>query len=137
MVRPKALSKRYDTRDGVTQYSRTFLGFEPVHDWGIEIGYHLGRDDLDTRLYEAATVSTRYRATQKWELELEQSYSFSDSRGLGNSVTLRRVGHDFVMETRVGYRAGEGASFDINLKPLFAWKRSSLGLIDRWLGVYH
>lgn len=88
-------------------------------------------------LYEAATFTTRYRATQKWELEFEQSYSFSDSRGLGNTFLLRRIGHDFVMETEIGYRAGEGASFNINLKPLFAWKRSSLGLIDRWLGVYH
>ncbi|MBK7878763.1 MAG: hypothetical protein IPJ77_24150 [Planctomycetes bacterium] len=128
---------RYDLRDGDTEYSRTFVGFEPIHDWGLEFGYHLGRDDAGVPLYEAATFTTRYRATQKWELEFEQSYSFSDSRGLGNTFLLRRLGHDFVMETEVGYRAGEGASFNISLKPLFAWKRSSLGLIDRWLGVYH
>ncbi len=128
---------RYDLREDETIYSRTFVGFEPAHDWGLEFGYHLGRDDGGSVLYEAATFTTRYRATQKWELEFEQSYSFSDSRGLGNTFLLRRIGHDFVMETEIGYRAGEGASFNINLKPLFAWKRSSLGLIDRWLGVYH
>lgn len=128
---------RYDVRDGDTVYSRTFLGFEPVHDLGVEFGYHLGRDDSALVLYEAATAAMRYRATQKWELELEQSYSLADSRGLGNTFTLRRIGHDFVMETEIGYRAGEGASFNISLKPLFAWKRSGLGLIDRWLGVYH
>lgn len=128
---------RYDTRTNLTDYSRTFIGIEPVHDWGLELGYHLGRDDAGDLLYEAATLATRYRATPKWELEAEQSYSFSDSRGLGNTFLLRRIGHDFVMETEIGYRAGEGASFNVNLKPLFAWKRSSLGLIDRWLGVYH
>ncbi len=128
---------RYDTRDGATVYSRTFVGFEPAHDLGVELGYHLGRDGAATVLYEAATAAMRYRATQKWELELEQSYSLIDSRGLGNTFTLRRIGHDFVMETEVSYRAGEGASFNINLKPLFAWKRSGLGLIDRWLGAYH
>lgn len=128
---------RYDTESGNTVYSRTFVGFEPVRDWGIELGYHLGRDAAEEVLYEAATLATRYRATQKWELEMEQSYSFSDSRGLGNTFTLRRIGHDFVMEVDLGYRAGEGTSFNLNFKPLFAWKRSSLGLIDRWLGTYH
>ncbi|MBI5363523.1 MAG: hypothetical protein HZA53_10125 [Planctomycetes bacterium] len=128
---------RYDLRENETEYSRTFVGFEPVHDWGLEFGYHLGRDDTHVVLYEAASFGTRYRATQKWELEFDMSYSLSDSRGLSNSFLLRRIGHDFIMETEVGYRAGEGASFNINLKPQFAWKRSSLGLIDRWLGVYH
>ena len=41
------------------------------------------------------------------------------------------------MELGLGYRAGEGASFGLSFKPLFAWRRSSLGLIDRWLGIYH
>jgi len=128
---------RYDPETGFTKYSRTFVGCEPVHDVGIELGYHLGRDEADEVLYEAATLAARYRATHKWELEFDQSYSLADSSALGNSFTLRRLGHDFVMEVEVGYRAGEGASFNMSFKPLFAWKRSSLGLIDRWLGTYH
>lgn len=128
---------RYDTETGNTVYSRTFVGCEPVRDWGIEMGYHLGRDASEAVLYEAATLGVRYRASQKWELEAQQSYSFTDESRLDNSFTLRRFGHDFVMEVDLRYRAGEGTSFNMNFKPLFAWKRSSLGLIDRWLGVYH
>lgn len=128
---------RYDTRDGNTVYSRSFVGFEPVHDLGIEMGYHRGLDSAGVRLYEAASIATRFRATSKWELELEQSYSVVDNRGLDNNFTLRRLGHDFIMEIEAGYRAGEGSSFGIRFTPRLSWKRSSLGLIDQYLGLYH
>lgn len=125
---------RYSTENGDTVYSRTFVGFEPHPKLGIELGYHRGLDEDGLRLYEAASLASRYRATKKWEIELDQTISIADDRGLGNSVLLRRIGHDFILETEVSYRAGEGASFNFNVIPDLSWKRSSLGLIDRWLG---
>lgn len=127
---------QYDVRGGDTVYSRTFVGFEPHPKLGIEIGYHRGLDDDRVRLYEAASISSRYRATSKWEFELGQTISIADDRGLGNNFLLRRLGHDFILEIDVGYRAGEGASFGVNVIPDLSYRRSGLGLIDRWLGVY-
>jgi len=40
---------------------------------------------------------------------------------------VRRFSHDFLLEVRIGYRAGEGTSFSFNLAPLLAWKRRRLG----------
>ncbi len=127
---------RYDTSDGDTEYSRTFLGFEPHPKLGIEFGYHRGLDDQDVRLYEAASIGARYRATSKWEFEAEQTYSIADGDGLSNELLVRRLGHDFIFEIEVGYRAGEGSSFGFSVIPDLSYRRSSLGLIDRWLGVY-
>jgi hypothetical protein len=47
------------------------------------------------------------------------------------------MGHDFVAEFEIGYRAGEGSSFGINILPRLSWRRSRLGLLDTWLGLYH
>lgn len=125
---------RYSTENGDTVYSRTFVGFEPHPKLGIEFGYHRGLDEDGVRLYEAASLSARYRATKKWEIELDQTISIADDEDLDNSLLLRRIGHDFILETEVSYRAGEGSSFSFGIVPDLSWKRSSLGLIDRWLG---
>ena len=85
-------------------------------------------------MYEAASAATRYRASDKWEIEMGQTISMLDNRGLANNLTLRRIGHDFVTETEIGYTAGEGARFSINLTPLLVWRSGGIGLLDRWLG---
>jgi hypothetical protein len=125
---------RYDVEDDRTVYSRTFLGFRPVSKWDIEFGYHRGVDPAGVVLYEAASAATRYRATDKWELELAETTSLFDDRNLASTFTLRRLGHDFVTEIQTSYTAGEGSSFSINLLPLVQWKPTTIGLLDRWLG---
>ncbi|MBL8863629.1 MAG: hypothetical protein JNK02_16690 [Planctomycetes bacterium] len=128
---------RYDARESETQYSMTAMGFEPLRNVGIEFGHHYGRDALDETLYEAASARARWRWTTKWELEFRQTQSLSENRSLDSDFLLRRLGHDFVFEIGLAYRAGEGGSIGFGFEPRLAWRRSSLGLIDQWLGVYH
>jgi hypothetical protein len=128
---------RYDAREGETQYSLSALGFEPIRNLGLEFGHHYGRDAFDETLYEAASARARWRWTTKWELEATQTESLRESRSLGSEFVLRRLGHDFVFEIELGYRAGEGTSLGFGFEPLLSWRRRSLGLIDQWLGVYH
>jgi hypothetical protein len=125
---------RYSPETSDTVYSRSFLGFRPLPQWGLEFGYHHGRDENDVRIYEAASINTRYHATMKWEFELSETLDLADNQGLDHQFTLRRLGHDFVVEFGVGYQAGAGTSVGIRLTPNVAYRRSSLGLIDRWLG---
>jgi hypothetical protein len=125
---------RFDLEGGDTVYSRTYLGFRPVETLGVEFGYHQGRDAAMLPLYEAASAAVRFKATHKWELEASQTLSLSDDRGLDNKFTVRRLGHDFVVEIDFGFQAGEGSSFGVSFLPNLAYRASSLGLIDRWLG---
>jgi len=125
---------RFDLESGDTVYSRTYLGFRPVETLGVEFGYHQGRDAAMQPLYEAASAALRFKATRKWELEASQTLSLSDDRGLDNKFTVRRLGHDFVVEIDFGFQAGEGSSFGVSFLPNLAYRASSLGLIDRWLG---
>lgn len=128
---------RYDVREEETQYSSSAMGFEPVRNVGIEFGHHWGRDIEDETLYEAASMRARWRWTTKWELEGTQTQSLLENRSLGSDFVLRRLGHDFVFELELGYRAGEGTRFGFGFEPRLSWRRDSLGLIDQWLGVYH
>jgi hypothetical protein len=129
---------RYDLRTGKTVYSLTSLGVEPWENLGIEFGYQRGlSSDQETRLFESASIAARYRMSPKWEIEAGQSYAIADDTGVGNELTLRRLGHDFVTEIEVGYRSGEGSTFSIGFEPRITWKRSGLGLLDRELTVYH
>jgi hypothetical protein len=137
---------RYDVEDGITRYSRSFLGFRPHPKWDLEFGYHRGFGDEVVLVdpngpgtippidYEAVSAGTRYRATDKWEVELAETISLHDDRGLDNVFLLRRIGHDFVTQVEVGYIAGEGSRFSINLTPILTWKPGGIGLLDRWLG---
>jgi hypothetical protein len=125
---------RYQAEDGSTKYSRSFLGFRPMWNLGFEFGYHHGRDEVGERLYDAASASTRFSATKKWELELTGTLDLNANDRLDRQFTLRRLGHDFVLEFGVGFRAGEGTNFGIRLTPNIGYRRSGLGLIDRWLG---
>jgi len=129
---------RYDTRSGNTTYSLSSIGFEPWQTVGVEFGYQRGLSTEDqVRLFESASVAARWRWTPKWELEAGQSYAIAEGTGVGNSLTLRRLGHDFVIEIEVSHRSGEGSAFNFNFQPRISWKRSGLGLLDRWLGMYH
>ncbi len=125
---------RYDVENHETAYSRSFVGFRPFRQWDLEFGYHRGVDPLGTLLYQAVSAGMRYRASDKWEVELTETYSQLDNSGLDNRITLRRIGHDFVTETEFGYVAGEGSRFSINLTPLITWHPSGIGILDRWLG---
>ncbi len=128
---------RYDPREGQTQYSMTGMGFEPLRNLGLEFGHHYGRDASDDTLYEAASARARWRWTTKWEMEATQTQSLLESKALGTEFVLRRLGHDFVFEIELGYRAGEGTRFGFGFQPRLSWRRKSLGLIDQWLGIYH
>ncbi|MCY2959794.1 MAG: hypothetical protein NTY35_06475 [Planctomycetota bacterium] len=128
---------RYDVRENETQYSASAMGFEPVRNVGIELGHSYGRDALDDTLYEAASIRARWRWTTKWEMEATQTQSLLERRSLGSEFVLRRLGHDFVVEIELGYRAGEGTRFGFGFEPRLSWSRSSLGLIDQWLGIFH
>ena len=129
---------RYDTHSGNTTYSLTSLGFEPWDNVGVELGYQRGLATVgQARLFESASIAARWRWTTKWEMEVGQSYAIADDTGVGNNFVLRRQGHDFVTEFEVSFRSGEGSTFSIGFQPRISWKRSGLGLLDRWLGVYH
>lgn len=128
---------RYDPRDAETDYSSSAMGFEPLRNVGLEFGHHFGRDVAGESLYEAASARARWRWTAKWELEASQTQSLQERKSLGSDLVLRRLGHDFVFELELGYRAGEGTSIGFGFEPRLSWSRSSLGLIDYWLGVYH
>jgi hypothetical protein len=125
---------RYDVEHGETVYSRTYLGFRPMRQWDIEFGYHRGVDPSGSLLFEAISGGMRYRATEKWELQLGETISQLDNKALATNFVLRRLGHDFVTEVQFGFTAGEGSSIGINLTPLITWKPSNLGLLDHWLG---
>ena len=128
---------RYDLDDNKSVYGRTLLGFEPTPSLGFELSYAHGRDEDFVPLFEAVGAGMRWRWTTKWEMQLQQTVSLLDDAGLGNEFVLRRIGHDFIAEFEVAYRAGEGSSFGINLLPRLSWRRSRLGLLDQWLGLYH
>ncbi len=125
---------RYDLKSGETDYSRTLVGFEPTPGLDLEVGYHRGRDLSGIELYDAASVGARYQFTRKWELEGRQTFSARDSGdSLAYSVTLRRMGHDFVFELENSVVAGEGrSSLRFKFTPLFAWRSASPSLLDRW-----
>jgi hypothetical protein len=125
---------RYAIESPETVYSRSFLGFRPVQHLGIELGYHHARDDAGVRLYDATSLNMRYRATSKWELEFQGTLDLGQGDRLDRQFTVRRLGHDFVLEIGVGFRAGEGTNFGIRITPNIAYHPSSLGLIDRWVG---
>jgi len=125
---------RYDTETGETDYSQTIAGFEPYQDLTLETGYHSGRDTTGARIYEALTVGARYTLSAKWEVEGRQTLGVGSSNDrLAYSVSLRRFGHDFVLEIQNSYIAGEGVgSLRFNITPNFAWRRSDGTLLDRW-----
>ena len=51
-------------------------------------------------------IAGAVRATSKWEIELGQSYAIAEGTGVGNNLTLTRLGHDFVTEFEISHRSG-------------------------------
>ena len=121
---------RYDLDDGFTDYSRTFFGIKPWDRIEFGTGYNSGRTLTDERLYETASISTRFQATPKWDLEFFQTFNLNGTEDLETSFLIRRFGHDLLFELEIRDRAGEGTGFSIGMRPRIGWRRSRLGLFD-------
>jgi len=119
---------RYDLDDSRTDYSRTAAGIKPWDRLELGTGYNSGRGRLDERLYETASVSARFRATPKWDLEFRQIFSLDGDEDLESRFLIRRFGHDMLFELELRDRAGEGTGFSIGVRPRIGWKRPTLGL---------
>lgn len=123
---------RYDADDGTTIYSRTVFAIAPTDDLVLELGYNRGVNQDEERLFEAAGLAARFRATPKWELEAKEVFAIKGGGNLNNEFTVRRFSHDFLIEFSVGTRSGEGGTaFTINFIPLLAWQPSRSGLLGR------
>ena len=134
--RPIALQHdgRYDLDASETLYSRVALGLEVQDGLAMETGFHHGKDTSGGDLFEAASVAARWRISPKWELEARQTVSLLDSEGLSERVTLRRYGHDFVLDMELSNRSGEGgSSFSFSFSPVVGWASNRLGILDHWL----
>lgn len=125
---------RYDLEATETDFSRTFIGWEPRPDLELEAGHHTARDLAGAELYEALSVGARYALSAKWEVEGDYTFSIGKSgERLGSSLLLRRIGHDFVFEVESSFVAGEGASsLKFNLTPVLTWKSDDRSMLDRW-----
>lgn len=125
---------RYDLRDDETDYSRTFVGFQPIEELVLDIGYHSGRSPLNgSRLYRAASVGARYRIDSKWELEGRQTISTQANERLGASGLIRRFGRNFVFEVEMATILGQGGnSLQFSLIPLLGFRDRRFGILERW-----
>ena len=60
-----------------------------------------------------------------------QTYSLLDNDKLGANLTLRRFGHDFIVEVSSSVRRGEGgSSLSFNLRPRLGYNPSRLGFLE-------
>jgi hypothetical protein len=122
---------RYDVEADDTLYSRLALGLRPTERLAFEAAHYRGLDLDREPLYEAASIHGLFTWTPKWEFEGRQTFSLlDDGDRLGSGMLLRRYGHDIVFEIESSYREGEGASFGINVRPLFTFDRPDLGDIS-------
>jgi hypothetical protein len=127
---------RYDLEAGETLYSRSAVGFQPLDDVGCELGFHRGKGTAGLELFEAATASARWRISPKWELGARQTISLGDSQQLASRLTLRRYGHDLILDMELSERLGEGgSSVSFSLSPVVGWTRDRLGVLDHWLAT--
>jgi hypothetical protein len=122
---------RYDLSRGDTQYSLTAVGLQPGDRFEMEAVHRRGDDLLGDTLFNAATLSALFRATEKWELQASQTVDLTDSGRLGSRFVVRRFGHDMIVDLDLAFRAGEGgASFGVSLKPRFGYKPRSIGVLN-------
>ena len=125
---------RYDLEAGETLYSRSAIGFEPLEDLSWELGFHQGKDTAGAQLFEAASIASRWRISTKWEIEARQTISVMESDELASRLTLRRFGHDLILDIELSERLGEGgSSVSFSLSPVVGWSRDRLGVLDHWL----
>jgi len=120
---------RYDLDDSRTDYSRTLFGFEPFDPLAVEIGYNSARRRDLSSLYNVVTGAVRYRATPKWEFEGRGTMTTQGDERLASSLTIRRFGHDLILEIDISDVAGEGAAFSFSVIPVISWRDSGLGLL--------
>ncbi len=124
---------RYDVVDRDTIYSRSQFGVRPVPSVDLETGYHTAEDLSESRLYSAWSLAARYRYSDKWIFEGGQTISSLSSSRLNSDFTLRRVGHDFIIELSYSFVAGEGGgSIGISLIPMLAYREQGFGQLSRW-----
>jgi hypothetical protein len=133
---------RYDRRDGDVDYWRGALGLAPFHNVNLEFAYTRASivDDpllaaaLEQKLFEprfeAFSSKVRWRLTPKWEVDYGQTISLLDDGRLGSELTLRRFGHDFLVEIEISTRSGEGAGFGLSFTPLLTYKPDRIGLLE-------
>jgi hypothetical protein len=127
---------RYDLDDGITPYSRTLLGIEPIPVLDLEAGYHSGRDESGVLLYDAVSLGARFSFSEKWQINGFQTVSATRDR-LSTRVGVSRFGHDYVFEIEYTFRAGEGgSSIGFNFTPLLMYREPALGLLGRWTQEY-
>jgi hypothetical protein len=111
---------RYDLDNGDTNYSNSLLDLYPRRDLDLQLAFARGRDRFGDARFEAATIAAVYRFTPKWDIEGRQQYDLLDEGQLGSSIRIKRYGHDLLFELGIRFRAGEGTSFGIGIKPLLS-----------------
>jgi hypothetical protein len=124
---------RYDPDDEVTVFSRSTAGFSPTPDIGVEFGLHTGRDNSLERVYDAGSVAASWRATEKWEFEVQNTVNFITGGRLAAQFVLRRYGHDFIFDLQIAQRSAEGTSIGFTIRPLLGFRGPNFGRIERWL----
>ncbi len=122
---------RIDIETGRTLFSRSTFAWRPDEPWILQFVYRRGLDPLQGRLFEAASFDARWRIDPKWELELGEDISMAGNGSLRTHLALRRFSADFMLETTIDKRAGEGgAGISIGFSPLFLWRPKRLGILD-------
>jgi hypothetical protein len=116
---------RYDLDNGETVYAGTQLELFPRRDLDLQLAFFRGRDLAGDPRFEAATLGAVYRFTPKWDIEGRQEFDLLDQGSLGSRAAIKRYGHDLLFELAVSYRAGEGTSFGIGIKPLLSANKRS------------
>ncbi len=126
---------RYDLENGVSPYARTLFGIEPTPEVNFALGHNVGRNTRGERIYDALTLSARWRVSRKYEVEGRQTFSLVGDGTLLTQGTVRRYGHDFVFEFDIGFREGEGSSFSVGVEPLLLFRQPRLAFVERLRSV--
>jgi hypothetical protein len=119
---------RFDPDPGGTLYSRSRVAFNATPAWGFEMGHTRGLDSAGDPGFEAASIASLFRWTEKWELEGRETFDLLGSGALATKAIVRRWGHDLVLELEVSTREAEGTSFGLNFKPVLGARRRSVGI---------
>jgi len=122
---------RIDMETGRTLYSRSTIAWRPGDPLLLQFVFRRGFDPLQGRLFEVASFDARWRIDPKWEIEVGEDISIVGNGNLRTHVALRRFGADFLLETVLTDRAGEGGpSLSISFSPLFLWTPRRMGMLD-------
>lgn len=115
---------RYDLDSGVTRYSRSRLTVQPHASLLLHAGFVQASDELGARIFETATFGGTYRFSPKWEFEGRRDISLRESTSLETRLTLRRYGHDVVLDIFGVDRSGEGGTtIGVRVRPILTAHR--------------